>query len=101
MRKNKKILLFPLFLSSVFTIVFSLSFSTNCFAKKKKKKGKSKREVISFEDELISGESNKPELFYLFEKKKYNFKKLIKLRNNFLPEMRSASGNIQRSGSKD
>ena len=95
MKNNLRLLL-------ILSFLISLSFSLDSFAKKKKKKKKgSRKEVISFEDELISGESNKPELFYLFEKKKYNFKKLIKLRNNFLPEMRSTSGSIQRSGSKD
>ena len=37
-----------------------------------------------------------PELFYLFQKKNFNYKRLIKLRENFLPEMRRTSEDIQR-----
>tara|TARA_B100001248_G_scaffold261550_1_gene253099 strand:- start:1189 stop:1440 length:252 start_codon:yes stop_codon:yes gene_type:complete len=50
---------------------------------------RTKRTVIDFEDELIEGDINKPELSYLLQKKQFNFGKLIKLRENFLPEMRS------------
>jgi hypothetical protein len=45
-------------------------------------------ERIQFDDELVEGELNKPELFYLLQKKQFNYKRLIKLRENFLPEMR-------------
>ena len=38
----------------------------------------------------------KPELFYLFQKKNFNYKRLIKLRENFLPEMRRNTEDIQR-----
>tara|TARA_B100000749_G_scaffold28537_1_gene20050 strand:- start:41376 stop:41633 length:258 start_codon:yes stop_codon:yes gene_type:complete len=58
-----------------------------------------KRAVINFEDELIQGEASKPELFYLLQRKQYNFKKLIRLRENFLPEMKRTSEELHRSGS--
>lgn len=45
-------------------------------------------ESIRFDDELVEGELRKPELFYLLQKKQFNYKRLIKLRENFLPEMR-------------
>ena len=51
---------------------------------------------INFEDELIEGEVKKPELMYLLQKKQFNFKRLIKLRENFLPEMRRTTEDIQR-----
>lgn len=51
---------------------------------------------INFEDELIEGEVKKPELMYLLQKKQFNFKRLIKLRENFLPEMNRTSETIQR-----
>lgn len=51
-------------------------------------KGGKKRTDIDFEDELVEGELKKPELFYLLQKKQFNFKRLIKLRDDFLPEMR-------------
>ena len=57
---------------------------------------KEKLKTLSFEDELVEGATNKPELFYLFQKKNFNYKRLIKLRENFLPEMRKTSEDLQR-----
>lgn len=57
-----------------------------------------KKEALTFEDELVEGATQKPELFYLLQKKNFNYKKLIKLRENFLPEMRKTSEAIQRGG---
>jgi hypothetical protein len=51
---------------------------------------------LNFEDELVEGATQKPELFYLFQKKNFNYKRLIKLRENFKPEMRKTSEDIQR-----
>ena len=36
--------------------------------------GDKKRTKIDFEDELVEGELKKPELFYLLQKKQFNFK---------------------------
>jgi hypothetical protein len=55
-----------------------------------------KKTSINFEDELIEGTSQKPDLFYIFQKNNIKFKKLIKLRENFLPEMNRAAEDIQR-----
>lgn len=63
------------------------------------KTAEKKTTTVDFEDELVEGELKKPELFYLLQKKQFNFKRLIKLRENFLPEMRRTSEDIQRSGS--
>lgn len=57
---------------------------------------KEKKKTLSFEDELVEGSTQKPELFYLFQKKNFNYKRLIKLRENFLPEMRKTSEDLQR-----
>lgn len=57
---------------------------------------KEKKTTLNFEDELVEGATSKPELFYLFQKKNFNYKRLIKLRENFLPEMRSTTEDIQR-----
>lgn len=57
---------------------------------------KSKRTEVNFEDQLIKGEVQKPELFYLLQKKQFNFSKLIKLRENFLPEMKKTSEDVPR-----
>lgn len=54
------------------------------------------KKTLSFEDELVEGSTQKPELFYLFQKKNFNYKRLIKLRENFLPEMRKTSEDLQR-----
>ena len=55
-----------------------------------------KKTAINFDDQLVSGELRKPELFYLLQKKQFNFGRLIKLRENFLPEMRKTAEEIQR-----
>lgn len=55
-----------------------------------------RKQTLSFEDELVEGSAQKPELFYLFQKKNFNYKRLIKLRENFLPEMRKTTEDIQR-----
>ncbi len=58
-----------------------------------------KGQSIDFEDELVEGTAQKPDLFYLFQKKDVGYNKLIKLRENFLPEMRKTAEDIQRSRS--
>lgn len=55
-----------------------------------------KKHIIDFEDELVEGEAQKPDFFYLFQKKNFNYKRLIRLRENFIPEMRKSSEDIQR-----
>jgi hypothetical protein len=69
-------------------------------AKAPAKSGAKKQTSIDFEDELVEGELKKPELFYLLQKKQFNFKRLIKLREDFLPEMRRDADEIRRGGSK-
>ena len=69
-------------------------FSTLAMAQNKKPK----RTVIDFEEDLIQGDRTNPELFYLLERKQFNYKKLIRLRENFLPEMRRTAEEIKRSG---
>ena len=59
-------------------------------------KSAEKKQSINFEDELIEGTAQKPDLFYLFQKNNFKFKKLIKLRENFLPEMSKNAEDIQR-----
>lgn len=57
---------------------------------------KERKATLNFEDELVEGATQKPELFYLFQKKNFNYTRLIKLRENFLPEMRRTTEDIQR-----
>lgn len=65
------------------------------------KSGQPKRTTIDFEDELVEGKTKNPELFYLLQKRQFNYKRLIRLRENFLPEMRKTSEDMQRKGSSD
>jgi|GEM_PF-661302 len=55
-----------------------------------------RKATLNFEDELVEGGTQKPELFYLFQKKNFNYKRLIKLRENFIPEMRKTAEDVQR-----
>lgn len=55
-----------------------------------------RKQTLSFEDELVEGTAQKPDLFYLFQRKDISQGRLIKLRQNFLPEMRKTAEDIQR-----
>ena len=61
-------------------------------------KGAPKKTSINFEDQLIEGQAQKPELFYMLQQQNKNFKRLIQLRENFLPEMRKTSEDVVRKG---
>ena len=65
----------------------------------KKTSGSKKSTTIDFEDQLVEGAAAKPELFYLMQKRQFNYKRLIRLRDDFVPEMRKTSEDIQRKGS--
>lgn len=80
-------------LRTMSSLVFALFFSLSAGAQSEKRKA-----TIDFEDELIEGEVKKPELFYLLNKKQFNFKRLIKLRKNFIPEMERTSEELQHVG---
>lgn len=83
-----------LLISTVLCVVIFLSSNVN--AQEPSNQGERKK-TLSFEDELVEGATQKPELFYLFQKKNFNYKRLIKLRENFLPEMRKTSEDLQRA----
>ena len=59
---------------------------------------KKRRIDINFEDELVRGDIKKPELFYLLQRKQFNFKRMINLRDDFIPEMKSTGKRIQVGG---
>ena len=64
-----------------------------------KKKGKpKKRTTINFEDQLIKGEKQMPDLLYMLQKKKFNYKRLIRLREDFIPEMEETGTEIEEAG---
>lgn len=55
-----------------------------------------KRTSINFEDQLVEGQTQKPELFYLLQQRNNNYKRLIRLRENFLPEMKKTAEDVTR-----
>lgn len=59
-------------------------------------KQKIRRQEITFDDELVQGGTQKPELFYLLQKRNFNYGKLIKMRDNFIPEMEETAKGLQR-----
>ena len=82
-------------------LIFTWSLSSQAQEKQAPRGEKGKKQTkIDFEDELVEGELKKPELFYLLQKKQFNFKRLIKLRDDFLPEMRRDADEVRRSRSK-
>lgn len=78
-------------------ILFSFVLGTSVVALAQQSKNQSKRTTINFEDQLIKGQNQKPDLLYLLQNKKFNYKRLIKLRENFLPEMRETATEIEDS----
>ncbi len=66
-----------------------LTLSTSAFAQKKA--------IIDFEDELIEGSVNKPDIALILEQKGKNFGRLVKLRQNFLSEMKKTGSNVRAS----
>ncbi len=71
-------------------------FGVSAFALDGEKKPKERRTTLNFEDELVEGNSQKPDMFYLFQKKNFNYRRLIKLRENFIPETRRTTEDLQR-----
>lgn len=90
-----------IFLFIILGPLLSLSEATNVTNKSNYVKIKDKKATLNFEDELVEGSTQKPELFYLFQKKNFNYKRLIKLRENFLPEMKQTSEDLQRARSSN
>lgn len=53
-----------------------------------------KKTVIDFSDVTIQGALTKPEGSYLLNRKKTNFKSLLKARANFIPELQTSIDNL-------
>ncbi len=53
-----------------------------------------KKTVIDFSDVTIQGELTKPEGSYLLNRKKTNFRSLLKTRTDFLPELFNSTDNL-------
>lgn len=109
----KKIVLVSIFLVSLSTSVVFAQGTASAVDKldtpppggtaageaKSKAPAKGKKTTIDFEDQLIEGSRQKPELFYLLQNKDFNYKRLIRLREDFLPELRKSGEDVKgRSG---
>jgi hypothetical protein len=53
-----------------------------------------KRTQIDFTDVAVEGELTKPEGAYALSRKKTQFKSLIKVRDNFVPELQKSPDNL-------
>jgi hypothetical protein len=53
-----------------------------------------KRTVIDFSDVTVEGELTKPEGSYLLNRNKTRFQSLIRLRDNFNPELQKSADNL-------
>ena len=85
------------FLSLAFVIALLACTAGIALAADAPKPKQTKRTNVDFEDQLIQGEVKKPELFYLLQKKQFNFGKLIKLRENFVPEMGKTAEDVEKT----
>jgi len=84
-----------------FIITIGLIFqAASSFAQTQQIAPKAKKTTVNFEDQLIEGQAQKPDLLYLLQKKKFNYKKLIRLRENFLPELRQTANEITPAGKR-
>lgn len=70
--------------------------STSSFAQTKAKEEK-RTTVLSFEDELIQGDVSSPDLFMILKNKNFNVGRLLKLRKDFIPEMRQTRQDVHGS----
>lgn len=50
---------------------------------------------VKFDDELVKGAAEKPEAEYLFQKGDFNFKRLLRLRENFIPEVQKGKDDMR------
>ncbi|MBL8917055.1 MAG: hypothetical protein JNM17_40495 [Archangium sp.] len=86
-------------MSRLFAVIALFAFSTTAFAEDKvvKEADKTvfrKKTTIDFTDVAIDGELTKPEGSYSVSKKKTTFKTLIKVRDNFNPELQKSVENL-------
>lgn len=57
-----------------------------------------KRITIKFDNELVEGSIQNPSMDYMFFRKEANYKKMMRLRENFLPEVKKGKRDF--SGSR-
>lgn len=53
-----------------------------------------KKTVVDFTDVAVEGELTKPEGAYLIDRKRTHFQSLVKVRDNFVPELQKSVDNL-------
>jgi len=86
---KKKILI------AVITVVIGFIFVMSAFAQEGETRTTyKKRTVVDFSDVTIEGELTKPQGSYISTRRSSRFNKLIKIRENFIPEMDISVDNL-------
>ncbi len=101
--QSARVIFFTAFVLAMFLLAPQLAFAQNAPAAPAASGGAKpppKKTTVNFEDQLIEGQTAKPELFYLLQQRSPNFKRLIKLRENFIPEMQDTAEDMNRAGSR-
>ncbi|MFT3708953.1 MAG: hypothetical protein QM817_14990 [Archangium sp.] len=79
---------------AVFSLLATSAFAEDKVIKEADKTVFRKKTTIDFTDVAIDGELTKPEGSYSVSKKKTTFKTLIKVRDNFNPELQKSVENL-------
>jgi hypothetical protein len=79
-------------ISTYFIILLFACFSINSFAQEQE----TRTTRLDFEDELISGDVSSPDLLLILRNKNPDYGRLLKLRDNFLPELRETRYEVVR-----
>lgn len=95
--QSARVLIFTAFVLALFLFAPQLAFAQTAQTAPAAKPPP-KKTTVNFEDQLIEGQTAKPELFYLLQQRSPNFKRLIKLRENFIPEMQDTAEDMNRAG---
>ena len=79
---------------AVLSLVSTAAFAEDTVVREADKTVFRKKTTIDFTDVAIDGELTKPEGSYSVSKKKTTFKTLIKVRDNFNPELQKSVENL-------
>lgn len=88
----------------IFTLLFSLGIQGSAWAQEAEfsesdlqtsNSSQYKKFNVKFDDELVKGAAEKPEAEYLFQKGDFNFKRLLRLRENFIPEIQKGKDDMR------
>ena len=80
-------------MNNKFTLIILVIISLTSFAQSQKKESKVK---IQFDEDLIKGVNDVPSGSRTMTRKEFNFKKMIKIRENFIPEIEGTGGSFDK-----